>query len=119
MSRTRLLLAAAVALLLVTGAFFVATAPWGLPRLLCPSAPETVPVVVAAQDIPPYAVLTADMIKTRDLPRDLVPPGTLTKVEDALDRAVLTPLVKGEILLGNKLAPKGAGRGMAARLPKE
>src|SRR5262249_49419630 len=85
-----------------------------------PAAPraETVPVVVAAVDVPPFAALTSEMVKTRDCPRDLVPGGALTKVEDALDRCALQPLVKGETLLDPKLAPRAPGRGMAARIPK-
>ena len=69
---------------------------------------DAVSVVVAAQDIPRGASITADMLKTREYPRRMLPPGTLAKVADALDRAVFVPLVKDELLLEGKLAPKGA-----------
>ncbi len=78
---------------------------------------DTVPVVVALADIPRGALLTADLVKTRDYPKGMRPPGTLSKVEDALDRAVFIPLVKDEPVLDAKLAPKGAKRGMAALVP--
>jgi pilus assembly protein CpaB len=78
---------------------------------------ETVPVVVAVEDIPRGASLTARLLKTRDYPRGMQPPGTLTRVEDALDRAVFMPMVKDEPVLDGKLAPKGARRGMAALVP--
>jgi Flp pilus assembly protein CpaB len=83
-----------------------------------PPVTETVPVVVAAREVPRFTTLSADMLKTRDFPKGLVPPGALTKVEDAVDRATYSPLVTGELLLEGKLAVRGAGRGMAAIIPK-
>ena len=77
-----------------------------------------VPVVVAAVDIPRGGTITADLLKTRDFPKDLVPPGAITKAEDAVDRAVFIPLVKDEPVLEGKLAPKGSGRGLAALGPQ-
>jgi pilus assembly protein CpaB len=74
-------------------------------------------VVVAAQDIPRGASITADLLKTRVYPQGLLPSGTLASVADALDRAVFVPLVKDEPLLESKLAPKGAKRGLAALVP--
>jgi pilus assembly protein CpaB len=80
-------------------------------------APDTVPVLVAAVDVPSFGVLNADMIKVSDCPKALVPPGAITKMEDALDRSAIYPLLKGEPLLDARLAPKGAGRGLAAGIP--
>jgi pilus assembly protein CpaB len=80
-------------------------------------APETVPIVVAADNVPRGTQLTADLLKTRDWPKDLLPPGAFTSVEEALDRVPVTPLMKEEVLLETKLAPKGAGRGLAALIP--
>jgi pilus assembly protein CpaB len=80
--------------------------------------PDTAAVLVAAADVPPFAILTADLIKTQDWPKDMIPAGALTKIEDALDRPVLNPMVKGETLLDSKLAPRGSSRGMAAKVPK-
>ena len=78
---------------------------------------DTVSVVVAAQDIPRGASLTANLLKTREYPKGMLPPGTVATVADALGRAVFLPLVKDEPLLEGKLAPKGAKRGMAALVP--
>src|SRR5438093_12944714 len=77
-----------------------------------PPKPETVPVLVVALDIPEFGVITPELVKSYDCPKDLVPLGALTRVEEALDRAALTPLVRGEILRNARLAPRGAGRGM-------
>lgn len=82
-----------------------------------PTKVETVPVLVAAFDIPRGGTLTAELVKTRDFPKDLAPPGSITKHDDAIDRAVLIPMVKDEPVLEGKLAAKGSGRGMAALVP--
>src|SRR5262249_47271325 len=79
---------------------------------------ETVSLVVAAVDINRGVSLTADMLKTRNCPKDMVPAGAVTALEDAIDRVTFNPLVKDETLLDSKLAAKGAGRGMAALTQK-
>jgi pilus assembly protein CpaB len=104
-----------VALALILGG----SAAVGITNLRNQAPPaDTVPVLVAASDIPPFGVITADLVKARDCPKDLVPPGAITKLEDALERSAIHPMVKGETLLDAKLAPKEAGRGMAAKIPK-
>lgn len=80
------------------------------------SKAETVAVLVAARDIPRGAMITADSTTTEDYLN--APSGTVTSMEDVLDRVVFVPLMKGEPILDSKLAPKGAGRGMAALIPK-
>ncbi len=79
---------------------------------------ETVPIVVAASDIPRGATLSSDLLKVRTCPRDLVPEGALMRVEEVVDRVLFSPLVKDEAILEAKLAVKGAGRGIAALIPK-
>jgi pilus assembly protein CpaB len=78
---------------------------------------DAVSVVVAARDIPRGASITEDIVITREYPKGMLPPSTLARVADALDRTVFVPLVKGEPLLEGKLASKGAKRGMAALVP--
>ena len=72
----------------------------------------TVSVVVAAMNIPRGMLVTSDVIKTHDYPRDLVPSGAILKKEDAEGRSAFTALVMGEPLLESKLSPKGQ-RGLA------
>jgi pilus assembly protein CpaB len=79
---------------------------------------DAVQVVVAAIDVPRGGNLTADLVRTRDIPKDLVPLGAINKVQDVIDRAVFIPLLKDEPVLEGKLAPKGSGRGLAALVPK-
>ena len=74
---------------------------------------ETVSVVVAAMNIPRGMLVSPDLIKTRDYPKDLVPTGAILKKEDAQDRSAFTTMVMGEPLLESKLSPKGQ-RGLAS-----
>jgi pilus assembly protein CpaB len=85
-----------------------------------PSGPraDAVSIVVAAMDLPRGGNITADLVKVRAFPKDLAPAGALTKVEDAVDRGVAIPLMKDDPVLESKLTPKGAGRGLAALIPK-
>src|SRR5919201_6065329 len=78
---------------------------------------EKTSVVVAALDVPRAGRLTKDHVKVYEYPKDVIPPGSLVNVEDALDRVALGSLVKGEIVLDGKLAPKGS-RGPASLIPK-
>jgi pilus assembly protein CpaB len=83
-----------------------------------PPKGDVVPVVVAAADITRGGTITGELLKTRALPKELLPRGAITKLEDAIDRTVAIPLMRDDAILETKLAPRGAGRGMAALIPK-
>src|SRR5262245_30855988 len=76
--------------------------------------PETVPVIVAADDIPRGQTVSTNLLRTEDWPKGHVPAGATSRPEDLVDRVTYTPLVKGEVVLDTRLAPRGAGRGMGA-----
>jgi pilus assembly protein CpaB len=76
--------------------------------------PDLVKVVVAAVDLPRGALLTSTQLKEREIPKEQVPPRALTKMEDALNRAVMTPMFKDEPLHDGRLAPKGSRGSMAS-----
>jgi pilus assembly protein CpaB len=78
---------------------------------------ETVSVVVAASDISRGQTFTAEDLTQRDWPKDAVPEGALTNPQDVIDRTATTGLMKGDLLFDAKLAPKGAGKGLAAVIP--
>ena len=99
--------------------FFGGTAAVGVNSLIkSPPKGDMVPVVVAAADIARGGTITSELLKTRDFPRELVSPGAIMKIEDAIDRTVAIPLMRDDAILENKLATKGAGGGMAALIPK-
>lgn len=74
---------------------------------------ETVSVVVAAMNIPRGMLVSPDLIRTHDYPKDLVPAGAILKKEDAQDRSAFATMVMGEPVLESKLSPKGQ-RGLAS-----
>jgi pilus assembly protein CpaB len=78
---------------------------------------SVVPVVVAVTDIPRGGSITLGSVKTREYPKDFVPAGAVLNLDDAIGRGIFVPLSKGEPVLESKLAPKGAGRGLAALIP--
>ena len=77
----------------------------------------SVPVVVAVRDLPRWESITPEAVKIKQFPEDLVPPGALSKLEDAVNRGIFVPLTKDDWVLESKLAPKGAGRGLSALIP--
>jgi pilus assembly protein CpaB len=82
-----------------------------------PTLPETVPVVVAGEDLPRFATLSASQLRTRDYPKELVPPGALTRPVDCDGRVTLSQIVKDEPILESRLAARGSGRGMGPGIP--
>ncbi|HKB06370.1 MAG TPA: Flp pilus assembly protein CpaB [Gemmataceae bacterium] len=78
---------------------------------------EKMTVVVAAADIPRFTAVTADMVKTRDYPKSFAPAGAATRVEDVIDRVTDSQVVQDEPVLEARLAPRDAGRGVAAVIP--
>lgn len=68
--------------------------------------PETVPVLVAVANTARYTTLTPELVRAQNLPKETVPPGAITRVEDALDRPLLVGVGRGEVLLESKLASK-------------
>lgn len=80
--------------------------------------PPMATIVVATVDVPRGETVTAESVAARKYPKDLVPAGVLTTLDDAVGRAALAPIVKDEPVLDGKLAPKGAGRGLASLIKK-
>lgn len=81
------------------------------------AAPETVPVVVAAADIPRGVPITAEQLKTRPFPKDYIAPGMLTRVEEVVSRVSLGSFGTDKPIFEDQLADKRAGRGWAAMIP--
>jgi pilus assembly protein CpaB len=85
-----------------------------------PVAPtvEKVSIVVAADALPRGRRVTADVLKLRDYPRDLVPEGAITQLKGAVDRVASIPLAKDDPLVEAKLTAKGMGFGLDAFIPE-
>src|SRR5262249_30531527 len=79
---------------------------------------EGVPVVVTTKDVGRFTVLKPDALELRRYPKEQVPPGALTSIEEAVDRVVHFPLAKNETVLDSRLSPRGSGRGIATAIPR-
>jgi len=96
------------------------TAAW-ISREFAPNSEEAklasvkmTPVVVVRSDVPVASSLTVAQIKMVDWPADLVPAGTLSSLDDAIDRIARRPLAQGEPLLEVALYPTGSAGGLGA-----
>ena len=79
---------------------------------------ETVPIFVAVKDITLGDALTAEMLKQEPWPKDKIPPGALSNIEDVEGRRTRQKLFAGEPILENKLLGKGASaQGASAVIP--
>ena len=76
--------------------------------------PETVSIVVASSDIPRGRSITADMLTTKDYPKELVPERAILDTEGVLDRTAAVDVLKDEPILEDKLG----GHGAASLIPE-
>jgi pilus assembly protein CpaB len=75
-------------------------------------------IVVAAEALPLGMRLDANSLRLISWPADEPVTGMFTRVEDCLNRALITPVAANELILENKLAPKEAGAGLSAAIPE-
>lgn len=115
MNRTRLVLMFVLALL-VAGAASLAV----LMKLRQSSkaAASTFSVVTAARDLELGTKLGEADVKLAEWSAGQPPAGALTDPSKVVGRAILYPMFKEELVLEGKLAPVGAGAGMAAVIPE-
>ena len=81
------------------------------------AAPTTTKALVAARNLELGAVIKDTDIKDAPWPGAL-PPSAVQKREDVVGRGVTTAIYEGEPIVENRLAPKGAGGGLAAMIPE-
>lgn len=85
-------------------------------RLSQPAKPQTTLVLVAARNLP-----VGTLIRDPDLRQvewaGPVPANAVLKREDIVGRGVVANIYQDEPILENRLAPKGAGGGLAAIIP--
>jgi len=82
-------------------------------QVQAPALP-TAPVVVAAKDIEVANALRVDQLTVVQWPKDGVPKGGFTSLEEAAGRVAVLPMGAGEPVLEPKLAPQGTPAGMTA-----
>jgi pilus assembly protein CpaB len=79
------------------------------------AAPAT-RVVLAARDLEVGTILKEGDVRLADWPGS-PPAGAATQAQDVVGRGVITAIYAKEPLLDSRLAPKGAGGGLAATIP--
>lgn len=81
-----------------------------------PAPPPTTKVFVASRDLELGALVLEKDIRTQQY---LTPPaGAMTKKEEIIGRGVVTPIHEDAPFFEKSLAPRGAGAGFAATIPK-
>ena len=78
----------------------------------------TQPVVVAAADLQLGTALKREDMTVIQFPEGSAPEGSFSKPEDVVDRGLIVPVVKNEVILGAKLATKEAGAGLPPVIPE-
>lgn len=73
-------------------------------------------VLVAARNLEMGTLIKDADFKMAEWPGTL-PPGAILKKEDAVGRGVIIAIFDGEPIMESRLAPKGAGAGLAASIP--
>ena len=81
------------------------------------AAASTVDAVVAAHPLKLGTRLTADHVKVVKWPAASPVPGSFMKVEEVVNRGLITPLLENEPLTESKLAPLEAGAGLPPSIP--
>jgi pilus assembly protein CpaB len=80
------------------------------------AAVATTQIVLATRDIDVGSVLKEEDVKLADWPGS-VPVGATTKTQDVVGRGITTAIYAKEPVIDSRLAPKGAGGGLAAMIP--
>jgi pilus assembly protein CpaB len=81
------------------------------------AAAPTVQIVLAAKDLEAGQVVKEGDVQLGDW-AGAVPAGATNKVEDVKGRGVTTPIYAKEPVIESRLAPRGAGGGLAAMIPQ-
>jgi pilus assembly protein CpaB len=117
--RVRALLFLVLALAAGTGAVFLAKRYMDRARRLsAATSVQTAKIVVAAMDIPIATEITEPQVELAPWPASHLPAGSFVKVEEVVGRTTQQNLLKGEPVLGGRLAAEDRGRGLAALLER-
>src|SRR5436853_829009 len=74
-------------------------------------------VVVAKEEIPLGAKITAEQLVLAPIPNGSVPQGAFRKLDQVAGRVAITPIGVREMITSMKLAPEGMGGGLPAVIP--
>jgi pilus assembly protein CpaB len=81
------------------------------------AAEQERPLVMAARALPLGSVVGPDAVKLRSVPGRLFPAGGFSRLEEVVDRSVVSGIQPDEPILDARLAPRGSGAGLAPLIP--
>ena len=116
MNRNRMIVGLAVAILV--GLLFSSYIYRQFQRATTVKTVATQHIVVAAAPLQIGARIDANNLRLISWPADEPVTGMFTRVEDCVNRALITPVAANELILEEKLAPKEAGAGLPATIPQ-
>jgi pilus assembly protein CpaB len=82
-----------------------------------PPVSATVDLVTAAQPLPIGSTLRLPMLKIFKVPADFFPKSGFSKVEDLVNRPVISNILPGEPILEARLGARGSGVGLSPMIP--
>lgn len=74
-------------------------------------------IVVASRPISSGSTLDRESVKLRSVPEDLFPAGAFSRLEDVLERPVISAIQSDEPVVEARLAIKGSGAGLGPMIP--
>jgi len=80
------------------------------------AAPAMIRLVLAAKNLEVGVILKEEDVKMAEWPGG-VPQGSAVRVQDLVGRGVIAPIYEKEPILETRLAPRGAGGGLASMIP--
>ena len=115
-TRQLILLALGTSILLTASVYFHLS---GMESSQPPGQVNSSNVVVAVANISPKTELRAEMLKTVAMPTNLVPPGALTDLNDALGKIAKVDILPGDALTEKKLFAENRQAGFRGAIPDD
>lgn len=97
--------------LVVAGIFYQVTSH------AAPKASNLKDVVVAVEPLPLGVSIKPNHVKVVKIPAEMFPKNAFSKVDDVLERSVVSNIMADEPLQEGRLAPRGSGMGLAPIIP--
>jgi pilus assembly protein CpaB len=103
--------------LVVSAIFYQLTARAGSPTAKSPETKEMKDVVVAAKPLGIGGSIKPGDVKVSKIPLDQFPKGAFSKVEEVMDRPVVSNILLEEPIIVGRLGERGSGQGIAPIIP--
>lgn len=103
--------------LVVSAIFYNLTARAGAPAANAPEVKEMKDVVVAARPLSIGTAIKPGDVKVNKVPADQFPKNAFTKVEEVMDRPVVSNILLEEPVILGRLGERGSGQGIAPIIP--